>query len=83
MKDTLPFTLLKVTRSVPSYKSMSGANHDPSARDGIARCGPYLSPDNSVMLGLACIDLGGGDSQIAALDGNRKYSLQADRRSSQ
>ena len=73
---------LEVTSRVPLHKRMPRADYDTHASDSVARCASCLSPNNSIMLRLACIDLSENVQAIFFKEKKRKYSLQADQRNS-
>lgn len=54
----LLFTFREVAGTIPSYQSMSRTYHYTHTGHSVTRCAPCLSPDNCVMLRLACIYLG-------------------------
>ena len=61
---------------------MSRADHNTHTGDGVARCASCLGPNNSVMFGLTCIDLGENIQVQFSEETGEKYSLQADQHNS-
>jgi hypothetical protein len=78
----LLFAFLKIPSTIPSDKSMSRTDYNTHTGDSVARSASRLSPDNSIMLGLACIDLGDLVVSVFETDKRTLSSPQVDRRSS-